>query len=200
MKEKILSALKTKYSNLGLSAEILTAQAQTLATLGFVTDENMNTVVDGLELSLKAIQTASDKDRTAKAKAEAEKAALELKLGEKKDEKKDEPQDVAKIVADAIKAFSDSQNLAKIAEQEKQARMEMIASKVKELSIPEWRVNEGFAISDTMDDAGITSYLTGIKSNITTAGLEGSKGFPMDLSNTDKNKEIAKEIVEKIKF
>ena len=47
MKEKIYAKLKQAYSSLGLGDEVLQAHAESLANLGFVTDENLDAVVGG---------------------------------------------------------------------------------------------------------------------------------------------------------
>lgn len=76
MKEKILAALKQAYSSLGLGDAVLTAQADTLANLGFVTDENLDAVIKAAETGLKAVQQSNDKrvaDALAKVNAEKEK-------------------------------------------------------------------------------------------------------------------------------
>ena len=61
MKDKILAALKQEYAHLGLGENLLSAQAETLANLGFVTDENLDAVVKAQETSLRAIQQSNDK-------------------------------------------------------------------------------------------------------------------------------------------
>lgn len=61
MKDKILQALKTKYATLGLSDGVFQAQADALASLGFVTDENLAAVVSAQEGTFKALQGATDK-------------------------------------------------------------------------------------------------------------------------------------------
>lgn len=59
MKEKLLSALKTKYKNLGLSDKVLEGVAETLATT--TTDEaNIETAVAGVESLLKSFQSDVD--------------------------------------------------------------------------------------------------------------------------------------------
>lgn len=61
MKDKILAALKQEYAHLGLGENLLSAQAETLASLGFVNDENLDAVVKAQETSLRAIQQSNDK-------------------------------------------------------------------------------------------------------------------------------------------
>ena len=71
----------------------------------------------------------------------------------------------------------------------------MIASKAKELGIPEWRVKEGFAISENMDETAVSSYLTNVKQNLVTNNLEGKQGNPL-LSTGEATKEEVKSIVD----
>ncbi len=112
MKQKILSALKEGYKQLGLSEQAF----ERVATLGetFITEESqIETFVKGAEAILKAEQSAADRVRTelnAKIKGlEGEKAELEAKLNGNPNPpeppKPAEPQqDMAKIIADAVAA------------------------------------------------------------------------------------------------
>lgn len=73
MKDKIFNSLKQNYSNLGLSDEILKGQAEALANTGFVTDENLQAVVDGQKTFLSSLQSGIDErvtDAVNKAKGE----------------------------------------------------------------------------------------------------------------------------------
>ena len=86
MKEKIIAALKTKFSNLGFGEKAFTGVAEFLATT--VTDEtHIETAITGVEPLLKAFQGDIDKrvsDAIAKTKAE-------LKTDPPTPPKKDEP-------------------------------------------------------------------------------------------------------------
>jgi len=78
MKEKIFSALKTKFSNLGFSAKAIEGVAESLAATGLVNDENLDAIVEGQKSSLSAMQAEIDSRVTSaveKAKAEAIKNA-----------------------------------------------------------------------------------------------------------------------------
>lgn len=67
MKEQILTALKTKYANLGLSDQVLNSVSELLATS--VTEESaIEGAVSGVESLLKAVQGDNDRIRTAAAK------------------------------------------------------------------------------------------------------------------------------------
>ena len=286
MKEKIFQLLKTKYSALGLGDEILQEHAEMLASTGFVTDDNMSSIVDGQKKFLENLQKANDKRATdaaktakenakkefeeeqakkdaeakaAKEKAEkeaAEKAAAEKAAKEaqekaekeaaekaKKEEeerkrleemKKNEeiPQAVKDMQEQLLKqlqeqrekaesdrsAFKElfeqmkksseesnkalSEQLAKQteanktltetitamkseservkAEAAKKARQEGIINKAKELGIPKSRIDEGFAITDDMDDDAITNHLSVVAANYKAMSLQGPRQFGQD--------------------
>lgn len=91
MKDKIFQSLKQAYSSLGLGDALLQAQAETLASLGFVTDENLDAVVKAQETQLKAYQAANDKrvaDALSKVKeaADKDKKTAETAAAEKQGE------------------------------------------------------------------------------------------------------------------
>lgn len=61
MKEKIFQALKQEFTHLGLGDEILTAQAESLASTGLVTEENLKSVVASQKAILEAMQKDNDR-------------------------------------------------------------------------------------------------------------------------------------------
>ncbi len=201
MNSKIYEALKTSYSNLGLSDKVLKAHAEMLANLGFVTDENLASVIKGQEATLKEFQSSADKDRAAKAKAEQELANLHEQLKSKQGgdneqpEKKDTeltPESISKLIKDELARVVvpiQEQLTRKEAEEERHARATKILTKAKELQIPEWRINEGFNIAEDADEEAINTYLSGVKKNITTAGLEQKEAFPLSTSKNFINEE-----------
>lgn len=78
MKEKIFSALKTKFRNLGFSAKAIEGVAESLAATGLVNDENLDAIVEGQKSALSAMQAEIDRRVTSaveEAKAEANKNA-----------------------------------------------------------------------------------------------------------------------------
>lgn len=297
MREKIFLKLKTKYSALGLGDEILLAHADMLANTGFVTDDNMDSIVDGQENFLKDLQKANDKrateaaetakknakkefeDEQAKKAEEAKKAAEKAKEEEEKrkaaeeaakkaeeEAKKQEeekrkqeeeerkrldemnqndkiPQAVKDMQADLLKKIQEErqkseedrkafkemlaemrkqseesnktlteelkkqtevnktltdtitamkdENAKKEAEAQKKARQERIINKAKELGIPKSRIEEGFAISDDMDDDAITNHLNTVAANFKAMGLKGQNQFGQEF---DKNEASDDEI------
>lgn len=193
MKDKIFNLLKQTYLNLGLSDDILQGQAEALANTGLVTDDNLQAVIDGQKPFLSSLQSGIDKRVTdAVNKAKAEKKEDTAEGGE---QTKTEP-DLQKLIEEAIaiklSPIQEELNAYKAKEQQG-ARANMIASKAKELGIPEWRAKEGFAITPEMDEAAITSYLASVKQNIVTAGLESSNASGVLSTSDDKAKESADE-------
>lgn len=204
MKEKILVALKTKYSNLGFGAKALDGVASILEKS--VTDESqIETAVSGVEPFLKVFQSDADRARTEynalkglydelKAKAEAS-AAEGGRQGKKTEPEDDEEPTWFKAYKkqqeeryNAIKTESDTLK----AEKAKSERANLITAKAKELGIPEWRMKEGFVIADDADEKTIGDYLANVQKNLVTAGLEGKgSGFPMSTPEAQ-GKELAK--------
>ena len=76
MKDKIFQKLKQEFSHLGLGDVVLQAHADSLAAIGLVTDENIDTVISAQKGFLENLQKTSDKrvtDAVSKAKADAKK-------------------------------------------------------------------------------------------------------------------------------
>lgn len=185
MKEKIISLLKTKYSNLGFGDKAFDGVADYLSKT--VSEESqIETAIDGVEPLLKAFQSDIDKVRT-------EKSALRTQLEEFKKlqsaeggkQERTEPntqlEEFKKLQAwfeKNVKPLQEDLHAYK----EKEAlssRQNLITQKAKELGIPDWRLNEGFAIAPDADESTITNYLAGVQKNLITAGLKGSGGFPL---------------------
>lgn len=96
MKEKIFQKLKQGYSHLGLGDEVLQAHAESLAALGFVTDENIENIVNAQKPFLEGLQknydtrvtsaTAKAREAAKKEFEDAAKAAAEEKERKEKEE------------------------------------------------------------------------------------------------------------------
>ncbi len=211
MKVKIFEQLKTKYSHLGFSKEVLESVATQLST--FVTEEDkIATAVEGAELMLKSFQSFADsrvtsfKSESEKAKKEAEelKAKLEQKAkGEETPKTKLTAESISALIDEKIKELVTpvQQKLTeKEKEEQKNARAEKIKTTAKELQIPEWRIKEGFVISDEADDETIKQILSEVKKNITTAGLEKEEALPLSTSKEyiqDEAKSFAEQLPDK---
>lgn len=199
MKEKIFQALKLAYVNLGLSDEILQGQADALAAIGLVTDDNLATVVQGQKAFLASLQSGIDKRVTDAVNKAKEKEAASG--GEQNKQQPNEEPEWFKQYKQQQEERSSSlqeENETFKAEKLRAERNALISSKAKELGIPEWRMKEGFAITDEMDETAINTYLSGVKQNIVTAGLEKKdSAFPLS-TPVEKSKELAKQWAESL--
>lgn len=82
MKTKIFEKLKQVYAPLGLGDAFLQARAELLANLGFVTNENIESVIAAQRAELESIQKSNDKratDAIAAEKRKSEEAAAAVK-------------------------------------------------------------------------------------------------------------------------
>lgn len=182
MKEKILSALKTKYSNLGFGEKAFSGVADYLSTT--ITEEaQIETAISGVENLLKAFQ--GDIDRVRTEKSELQKQMDELKAKQDNGgnpDKKDEPK------PDDLKAWLESTLAEKLtpiqtelqAYKQKEAttaRQTIIAEKAKGLEIPDFLMKR-LAIPDNLDEVGITNYLTEVKQELVDNSLPGINQYP----------------------
>ena len=142
MKTKIFQLLKTKFSSLGLGDEILQAHADMLAATGFVTEDNVESIVNGQESFLKDLQKANDKRasdaaRTAKENAkkefedeQAKKEAAAKEAAEKEAKEKAEREAAEKAAKEAKeKAEKEAAEKAAKEEEERQRLEEMNKNK-----------------------------------------------------------------------
>lgn len=198
MKEKIYNQLKQEFSKLGLSDELLQSVAASIDSTGLVTDENLATVVKGQENMLKSYQSNLDKLRTEGAgfKKELEELRARGGKGGGQQQQPDEmPEWFNKYREEQEKKINaiiaENENFK--AEKARGERSAMILAKAKELKISKSRIEEGFAIPDDMDEAGITSYLSKVKKNEVAKGLEDrSSAFSLSTPE-EQGKELAKE-------
>lgn len=252
MQQKIFEKLKQAYSQLGLGDDFLQAHATSLAALGLVTDENIDTVISVQKEFLERAQKENDRrvtegvknatkkleddfkkkeedlkktsaDELEKLKKEAEEARLkaeELEKSNASDKEKAEAAAKAKAAEDAARAKA--QEEAEKAQNEARAQMQaelkalkdelgamkkeaatharkaMIDAKIKELEIPQWRVDEGFNISDEATEQEVSEYLSKVANNIKVQTLPArQQGLPLgdDKPSKEEIAEIAKQIV-----
>lgn len=190
MKEKIFSALKTKFSNLGFSAKAIEGVAESLAATGLVNDENLDAIVEGQKSALSAMQAEIDSRVTSaveKAKAEAQNAAS----GNGGSQSKNEPEksfDAEAFKAELLKTIREEQ--AAIAQQSQQAaqRSADIAAKAKEFGIPEKIVSK-LSIDQKAD---LDEYFKGVKQDMIDAGFEFSESPDQGSGISDNGSDIAK--------
>ena len=196
MKEKIYQLLKQAYSNLGLSDDILQGHAEALDATGLVTDENLAAIVAAQKTFLSSLQSGIDKRVT-----DAVNKAKEKKEDAKSDEggvnQPDIQKLIDKVIAEKLNPLQEELNSYKTKEA-KNARANLIMTKAKELKISQRRIEEGFAISDDMDETAIDSYLSRVRQNEVAMGLE-DKSSAFSLSTPDaQGKELAKQWAESL--
>jgi hypothetical protein len=92
MKNQLFSKLKQAYASLGLGDDFLQAQADSLAAMGLVTEENIESVVLSQKAFLESVQKTNDKRVTdAVKKANDTAAARAAELQKQLDELKKTP-------------------------------------------------------------------------------------------------------------
>lgn len=110
MKEKIIAALKQRYSNLGLGDKVFEATA-TFLEAG-TTDETLETAIAGVEPMLKAAQGEADSVRTRKSEVERKLAELEAKAkeAEKAQPVSTQPEDPISKVLSSLESLASKVN------------------------------------------------------------------------------------------
>lgn len=202
MKEKILSALKTKYSNLGFGDKAFDGVAEFLSKT-ITKEEDVETGIAGVEMLLKAFQGDIDtvRERIFKVSKELEdlkKKSPEPPKPEPPKPSDDEPAWFKSWKEEQTKKLEalEKENQVFKAEKAKETRAAQIAAKVKELGIPDWRM-KGVAVPDELDETGITNFLTEIKQELVTQGLSGKVESGSLVGKTEQLKELAGSLVDK---
>nr|CAJ1852539.1 hypothetical protein AUSP0033_00041 [uncultured phage] len=195
MKDKIFQSLKQAYSSFGLSDDILQGHADALTATGLVTDDNLATIVAAQKPLFSSLQSGIDKRVTDALNKAKEKKEVTVLGGE---ESTPLP-DLQKLIDDAI-AAKVMPLQEKINQYEagaaKASRESMIFSKARELNISKERIEEGFAITDEMDENAINSYLSRVRQNEVARSLE-DKSSAFSLSTPEaQGKELAKQWAE----
>lgn len=204
MKNQLFSKLKQAYASLGLGDDFLQAQADSLAAMGLVTEDNIEQVVLSQKAFLESVQKTNDKRVTdAVKKANDTAAAKAAELQKQLDEFKKTPptpptqtppaaddfqSKFAAAQAPMIETMKAMQEQIKTLQEEKRVfegkqaaaeRQAKILAKAKELQIPQYRIDEGFNISDTATEEEIGKYLTKVAGNIKTNSLPTNSHFAM---------------------
>lgn len=170
--------------------------------MGLITDDNLATIVKGQEGMLKSYQSNFDRLRTEGAtyKKELEEMKAKGGGGDQQQPINEEPEWFTKYKQEQEEKIQKliTENQSAKAEQARTIRNNLILSKAKELKISKERIEEGFAISDDMDEVAITDYLSKVRQNEVAKGLE-DKSSAFSLSTPkDQGKELAKEWAEKL--
>ena len=191
MKEKIITALKTEFSNLGFSAKAIDGAAESLAATGLVTDENLDAIVKGQKSMLSAMQAEIDSRVTSaveKAKAEANKNAATADGGGQDKNEPEKAFNMEEIKAELLKTLRDEQAAAMQQVQQAAQRSSDIAQKAKEFGIP-----EKFAAKlNIAQDADLDEYFKGVKQDMIDAGFEFSEPPAQGGGMADNGSDIAK--------
>lgn len=183
MKEKLFNALKTEYATLGFSDKAISGVAESLASTGLVTDENLDSIVQGQKKLLASFQSEIDSRVT----SAREKALSEPKQGAKSNGG-GEPTEPKTATSDDIKAMIEAAVAEKVTPlQEKLQQYErkematerqtMIAAKAKELGIDQ-KCLQFLHVPDELDEDGVTQHLTAYKQYEVDRGLPTLSPFP----------------------
>lgn len=89
------------------------------------------------------------------------------------------------------------ENEAMKAEKAAAARQSLISGTAKELGIPQWRIDEGFAIAADAGEDAIKETLSKVANNIKVNGLQDGRGLLLD-DNKKVTQEEAKSIVDSL--
>ena len=211
MKEQILTALKTKYANLGLSDQVLNSVSELLATS--VTEESaIEGAVSGVESLLKAVQGDNDRIRTAAAKKQQlkkEEPTPQPQGAEQKPEpqqKQEQPPEWAASLISTVSTLAKEINSIK-GEKITNTRKGVLDELIKDLpdSLKKAYSRTNFADLSDEDFTTLTSDIKkeveevnkqiGIKGGIFKTPLAGAKKNPTEKSDKEIN-----EVVDKIKF
>lgn len=130
---------------------------------------------------LEQIETIKKKNEEEKGQTGDIKAYVEKMLGQQAEQTKKErgewderlkeileASNIQKAELDALKQENEAMKLAKA----KEERNKFIGDVAKKLEIPEWRISEGFNITEDMDNSGIEAYLGTVANNIKVASLQ----------------------------
>lgn len=196
MKEKILAALKTKYSNLGFGAKALDGVAAILENPSPM-NRRSKPQSAGSNPFLKVFQSEADRARTEynalkgqydELKAKSEASSADGGGQNEKNEPGKPPFDPEAFEAKLLKTFREEQASAIQQAQQAAQRNAAIVSKAKEFGIP-----EKFAVKLSIaQDADLDEYFKGVKQDLIDAGFEFSEPPAQGGGMTDNGSDIAK--------
>lgn len=183
MFEKILTELKTKYKNLGLSETILKAKAKQIEK-AVKTEEEIAEAVAGVEDDLAIFQSFADQNRTLATKiAELEKGKGSGKTDDEPDDKADKDKDKpagevpawAQAIIDSNKTLSESLIAIK-AKETAETNAQKLQAKLTELKVPQSFLKLIPQDKVFATDEEINAYATEIKTNADAIFQEASNG------------------------
>ena len=198
MKGKILTSLKTRYSNLGFSSKVLDGIASSIEKS--VTDESqIETAVGGIESILKVFQSDSDRARTEysnlkglydELKKKVEASPVEGDGQDKKDEPNNEPEWFTRYKQEQEKRYATFKALK--AEKVRAEREALFRSAA---NVSDKMLNDLLGLATAMnkeapDASEIKDKFSSIQSRFIAAGLEGKESaFPLSTSESQSKEE-----------
>ncbi len=207
MKEKILTALKTKYSNLGFSSKVLDGIASSIEKS--VTDESqIETAVGGIESILKVFQSDFDRAHTEygtlkgqydELKKQAEASSTNEGGQNEKNELDKEPEWFTRYKQEQEERYAAIKSESEVlkAEKVRAEREDLFRSAAKAANVSDKMLNDLLGLATAMnkeapDASEIKDRFSSIQSRFIAAGLEGKESaFPLSTSESQ-SKEDAK--------
>lgn len=205
MKEKILTALKTKYSNLGFSSKVLDGIASSIEKS--VTDESqIETAISGVEPFLKVFQSEADRARTEynalkgqydELKAKSEASSADEGGQNEKNELDKEPEWFTRYKQEQEERYATikSESEALKAEKVRAEREDLFRSAAKAANVSDKMLNDLLGLATAMnkeapDASEIKDRFSSIQSRFIAAGLEGKESaFPLSTSESQSKEE-----------
>ena len=184
MKEKLFTALKTEYTNLGFSDNAISGVAESLAATGLVTDENLDSIIKGQKPLLTSLQSEID-SRVTSARVKAIRTAVPEATatggGNPVEPKSaastaDIQSLIDKAIEERVTPLQEKLNQYE-SKETAQARQNLIAAKAKELGIDSKGL-QFLHIPDNLDENGIAERLTAYKQYEVDRGVPNRSPFP----------------------
>ena len=147
--------------------------------------ESVKAMLESLKAERQAEKDAAEKARLAAEEArKTQEADFNKRLGD------------LQTTLDTFKKENEDMKKAESARQRKAS----IEAKAKELGIPQWRIDEGFALAEDADDNAINTHLTAVSQNIKTNQLPGRMAGVMSTGEASKEEvdSIAKSLVSQL--
>jgi hypothetical protein len=184
MKEKILQQLKAAVVGTGktsITDQTFEAYANHIATQISEETQIPDAIKPHIELlktfqgNINHVAATSVTEKEAILKAEYEKQIADLKKLQKPEEKPDESEAKIKALLEASITPLKQKLEAYEAKEASEKRNASILAKAKELGIPKYRIDEGFAIASDANDEAITNYLASVAKNVVANKVESGK-------------------------
>ncbi|MFI3322059.1 MAG: hypothetical protein R3Y50_05990 [Rikenellaceae bacterium] len=183
MKAKLFKGLKQEYSNLGLSDEIIQGHADALAEAGFVTDENLATVIQGQKGVLTSLQSTIDRrvtDAMSRVKPNPTPQPTPTPTGLT-------AEDVNKMVSTALQAHKNEQTKDAEAKAATEKRNSDILIVAKKYGVPDFMMKDRAVPAE----ANLDDYFKGVAQEVSDAGFALASPPQLGSKPKDEASEIA---------